>query len=37
VYADPSTAQALLGWTSELTLDDIIRTAYAWHASQIQN
>jgi len=37
VYADPSTAQALLGWTSELTLDDIIRTAYAWHASQIKN
>jgi len=37
VYADPSTAQALLGWTSELTLDDIIRSAYAWHASQIQN
>jgi UDP-glucose 4-epimerase len=37
VYANPSTAQALLDWTSELTLDDIIRTAYAWHASQIQN
>ena len=35
VYADPSSAQALLGWTAELTLDDIIRTAYAWHASQV--
>ena len=35
VYADPTAAEALLGWTAQLTLDDIIRTAYAWHASQV--
>jgi UDP-glucose-4-epimerase GalE len=35
VYADPTAAEALLGWTAHLTLDDIIRTAYAWHASQV--
>lgn len=36
VYADPSAAEAMLGWKAELTLDDIIRSAYAWHASQIK-
>ena len=35
VYADPTAAEALLGWTAQHTLDDIIRTAYAWHASQV--
>lgn len=35
VYADPSVAGALLGWRAELTLDDIIRSAYAWHSSQM--
>lgn len=36
VYADPSAAEAMLGWKAELTLDDIIRSAYVWHASQIK-
>ncbi len=35
VFADPSAAERILGWTSKLTLDDIIRSAYAWHASQV--
>jgi UDP-glucose 4-epimerase len=35
VYADPSVAEALLGWKAELTLDDIIRSAYSWHSSQV--
>ena len=37
VFADPSAAERVLGWTSKLTLDDIIRSAYAWHASQVSN
>lgn len=35
VFADPSAAEAMLGWKAGLTLDDIIRSAYSWHASQI--
>lgn len=37
VFADPSAAERVLGWTSKLTLDDIIQSAYAWHASQVSN
>ena len=35
VFADPSTAEAMLGWKAGLTLDDIIRSAYSWHSSQV--
>jgi len=35
VFADPTLAQELLGWSAELDLDDIIRSAFAWHSSQI--
>ena len=31
-YADPSRAQDLLGWMPKYDLEDIIRTAYAWHS-----
>ena len=33
--ADPSTAERILGWTATRTLDEIARTAYAWHASRV--
>ncbi len=35
VFADPTLAQKLLGWSAELDLDDIIRSAFAWHSSQL--
>ena len=35
VFADPSAAEAMLGWKARLTLDDIIQSAYSWHAAQI--
>ena len=35
VFADPSAAEAMLGWKARLTLDDIIRSAYSWHSSQV--
>ncbi len=35
VFADPSAAEAMLGWKAGLTLDDIIRSAYSWHSSQV--
>ena len=35
VFADPTLAQKLLGWSAELDLDDIIRSAFAWHSSQV--
>jgi UDP-glucose 4-epimerase len=31
-YADPSHAAAVLGWRARQGLDDIIATAYRWHA-----
>lgn len=31
-FADPSRARALLGWEPRYGLDEIIRTAYAWHS-----
>jgi UDP-glucose-4-epimerase GalE len=34
-FADPARARELLGWTAERTLDDVVRTAYAWHLSQV--
>ena len=37
VFADPSAAERVLGWTSKLTLDDIVQSAYAWHASQVSS
>jgi UDP-glucose-4-epimerase GalE len=33
-FADPTRARELLGWTAQFGLDDIVRSAYAWHASQ---
>ena len=36
VFADPSAAEAMLGWKARLTLDDIIQSAYSWHASQMR-
>ena len=32
-YADPARIAATLGWYSTRTLDDIIRTAWAWHST----
>jgi UDP-glucose-4-epimerase GalE len=34
-YADPTTAQQVLGWSTEHGLDEIVETAYAWHRSQV--
>jgi UDP-glucose-4-epimerase GalE len=34
-FADPTRARALLGWTAERGLDEIVETAYAWHRSQL--
>ncbi len=34
-FADPSAARELLGWEARRGLDDIIRTAYDWHRSQV--
>lgn len=31
-FADPNRARALLDWAPRFGLDEIIRTAYAWHA-----
>ena len=33
VYADATLAAERLGWRAERTLDDIIASAYAWHAA----
>jgi UDP-glucose 4-epimerase len=35
-FADPSFAEATLGWRSRYGLDEIIDTAYAWHRSQVE-
>ena len=34
-YADPSFAEAILGWEAEYGLQEIVETAYAWHRSQV--
>ena len=34
-FADPTHAEATLGWTARYGLDEIIETAYAWHRSQL--
>ena len=34
-FADPTFAESTLGWRARFDLDDIIRTAYDWHRSQI--
>jgi UDP-glucose 4-epimerase len=34
-YADPTFAEATLGWTAQYGLDEIIRSAYAWHLTQM--
>ena len=34
-FADPDRARELLGWTATRGLDEIVRSAYAWHASQL--
>jgi len=34
-FADPTQARELLGWTAERGLDEIVRSAYAWHSSQL--
>jgi UDP-glucose-4-epimerase GalE len=34
-YADPRHAEETLGWKAEQGLDEIVRTAYAWHLSQL--
>jgi len=33
-FADPSTAAAVLGWQARHGLDEIVDTAYRWHAAQ---
>ncbi len=35
-YADPTFAEATLGWSAEYGLDEIISTAYDWHRSQVR-
>lgn len=34
-FADPSTVADVLGWTASRSVDDIIRSAYKWHSSQV--
>jgi UDP-glucose-4-epimerase GalE len=34
-YADPTRAEQVLGWRAQYGLGEIVRTAYAWHASQV--
>ena len=34
-FADPTQARELLGWTAERGLDEIVRSAYAWHSGQL--
>jgi UDP-glucose 4-epimerase len=31
IWADTARAEALLGWRATRSLDDILRTAWAWH------
>ncbi len=34
-FADPSLAHELLGWSAESALDEIVRTAFDWHARRV--
>jgi UDP-glucose 4-epimerase len=34
-FADPTHARELLGWSAQRGLDDVVRSAYAWHSSQL--
>jgi UDP-glucose-4-epimerase GalE len=34
-FADPTRARELLGWHATRGLDEIVRSAYAWHRSQV--
>ncbi len=34
-FADPARAREVLDWTAERGLDEIVRTAFAWHRSQV--
>jgi UDP-glucose-4-epimerase GalE len=34
-FADPEFAATTLGWRAEYGLDEIVRTAYEWHRSQV--
>jgi len=34
-FADPTMARNVLDWTALHGLDEIVRTAYAWHSSQV--
>ena len=35
MWADASLARELLGWRAERTLEDIVRTAWRWHSSDL--
>ncbi len=34
-YADPRRGESVLGWRAQHGLDEIVRTAYDWHRSQV--
>jgi UDP-glucose-4-epimerase GalE len=34
-FADPSFSRSTLGWSARHGLDEIVRTAYAWHSAQV--
>ena len=34
-FADPTTAQEVLGWSARYGLDEIVQTAYRWHRQQV--
>jgi UDP-glucose 4-epimerase len=35
MYADPTAARSVLGWTPRYDVDDIIASAWRWHSSQV--
>jgi UDP-glucose 4-epimerase len=34
-FADPAKIQAVLGWTSTKTLDQIVDSAWRWHSTHL--
>ncbi len=34
-FADPARSREVLGWTADRDLEEIVRTAYDWHRSQV--